>query len=66
MKIKRKTWRIIITAGVAAVLVAAALVLLLGHFGKEEKKVVAQTFTVQRGNVKNSLVVYVTVQPKQE
>jgi multidrug efflux pump subunit AcrA (membrane-fusion protein) len=66
VKIKRKTWKIIITVAVVAVLVAVALVLLLGHFGKVEKKVTAQTYTVARGNVKNSLVVYGTVQPKQE
>jgi multidrug efflux pump subunit AcrA (membrane-fusion protein) len=66
VKIKRRTWRIIAAAGAAVVVVAVALVLLLNRFGKEETTVTAQTFTVERGDVKNSLVVYGTVEPKQE
>lgn len=66
VKIKRKTWKIIITVGVVAVAVAVALVLLLNRFGEKEATVTVQTYTVERGNVKNSLVVYGTVQPKQE
>jgi HlyD family secretion protein len=66
VKIKRKTWRIIAAAGAVVVVVAVALVLLLHRFGKEEATVTAQTFAVERGDVKNSLVVYGTVEPKQE
>ncbi len=66
MKIKRKTWKIIATAGAVVVVVAVALVLLLNRLGKEETTVTAQTFTVARSDVKNSLVVYGTVEPKQE
>ncbi|MEN6369207.1 MAG: HlyD family efflux transporter periplasmic adaptor subunit [Thermotogota bacterium] len=66
MKIKRKTWKIIAVGTAVAVVVVVALVLLLNRFGKEEETATAQTFTVKRGDVKNSLVVYGTVQPKQE
>jgi membrane fusion protein, macrolide-specific efflux system len=66
VKIKRRTWRIIAAAGAVVVVAAVALVLLLNRFGKEEATVTAQTFTVERGDVKNSLVVYGTVEPKQE
>lgn len=66
MKIKRKTWRILIAAAVVAAAIAVALILLLNRYGKHEVEAVVQTYTVARGDIKNTLVVYGTVEPKQE
>ncbi|MDD5219409.1 MAG: biotin/lipoyl-binding protein [Candidatus Bipolaricaulis sp.] len=63
---KRRTWRIMAGVGLGLVAGAIALVLLLNRFGKDEAAVAVPTFEVQRGDVTNSLVVYGTVQPKQE
>ncbi len=66
MKIKRKTWRILIAAVVIAVALTIALILPLNRLGKSEVEATVQTYTVTKGDVKNTLVVYGTVEPKQE
>jgi len=66
VKIKRKTWRILVVAAVV-VAVGLALGLTLGRSRRTADAGTSRTtVVVERGDITNTLVAYGTVEPKQE